>query len=62
MELEWKKKALNDAKKHLLAKETKHIMRVVEQLSEMLQICKLSVSDLRDDEEDMRSWEEAENK
>ncbi len=37
-------------------------MRVVEQLSEMLQICKLSVSGLRDDEEDMRSWEEAENK
>ena len=62
MELEWKKKALNDAMKHLLAKETKNLMRVVEQLSKMLQICKLSVSDLRDDEEDMRSWEEAENK
>ena len=62
MELEWKKKALNDAMKHLFAKETKNLMRVVEQLSKMLQICKLSVSDLRDDEEDMRSWEEAENK
>jgi hypothetical protein len=49
-------KAFNDAKKRLFAKEPPDLMLSVEQLSEVLQSCKLSVNDLSDDEENMRSY------
>ena len=56
MDLEWMEKAFNDAKKRLFAKEPPDLMLSVEQLSEVLQSCKLSVNDLSDDEENMRSY------